>query len=184
MLTKKQTSMSIALVGMAVLATVMTTSISFAMPVAALGHEPNGMADFSGHPIDDKTIGLEGLLDKALGGGDATTGAFPNDEMNGANTPEVEGSEEAAAEGSDSMDSEGVGYESFQKCLPDNGGEESPTEQQVQDCFESSYGGKDSTGNTPTESEDDGDEGNSDVTEHVSSDDTEDEDDDDEDGYE
>ena len=40
-----------------------------------------------------------------------------------------------------------------------NGGEGSPTEQEVQDCIKSSYSGIDSNENTPTESTDEDENG-------------------------
>ena len=55
---------------------------------------------------------------------------------------------------SNNQDSSNVAYEEFQGCLSDVEGEGSPTEQEVQDCIESSYSGIDSNENTPTESTD------------------------------
>ena len=52
-----------------------------------------------------------------------------------------------------------VAYEEFQGCLSDVEGEEFPTEQEVQDCIESSYSGIDSNENTPTESTDEDEDG-------------------------
>jgi hypothetical protein len=65
MMNKKQTTTTLALVGMALLTTVMTT-INYVTPASALGHfkEPNGLADFSGLPMNDKTSEFDGLLDK------------------------------------------------------------------------------------------------------------------------
>jgi hypothetical protein len=58
---KRQTRTSLAIVGMAVLATMVTTTISHAQPASALGHsnKPNGLSDFLGLPS-----GIEELLNK------------------------------------------------------------------------------------------------------------------------
>jgi hypothetical protein len=222
---RKQTTTSLALFGMALLATVMTTSISYATPASALSHfnKPNGLADFGGLPMSDKTTDFGGLLDKdgassgfpeegkrsslidglpvngktddTAGGDGNTFGGSPNDEMNAANTREQGGSDaiedrlthdgEAADGGSDNskgnMDSDRIGYEEFQGCLSEFGGDGSPTEQEVQECMESAYSGTDNSESTPTGSTDDGDEEENGVTEHVSADDSEAEDEEDED---
>ena len=95
---KKQTTTTLALVGMALLTTIMTTTINYVTPASALGHfkEPNGSADFSGLPMNDKTSEFDGLLDKDHRSGydtflDGTSGAlsgFPDEEMNAASIPE------------------------------------------------------------------------------------------------
>ena len=182
MMNKKQTTTTLALVGMAILTTVMTTTINYVTPASALGHfkEPNGLSDFSGLPMNDKTSEFDGLLDKDHRSGydtflDGTSGAlsgFPDEEMNAASTPEQRTDDigkdsptedgEAATTGNDSgggsMDSDREGYEEFQGCLSEIEGNGSPTEQQVQECMESSYGKMDSSENTPMESTEGGDE--------------------------
>jgi hypothetical protein len=183
MMNKKQTTTTLALVGMAILTTtVMTTTINYITPASALGdfEEPNGLADFSGLPTSDKTSDFDGLLDKDHRSGydtflDGTSGAlsgFPDEEMNAASTPEQRSDDigrdsptedgEAATTGNDSgggsMDSDKEGYEEFQGCLSETEVNGSPTEQQVQECMESSYGKMDSSENTPMESTDGGDE--------------------------
>jgi hypothetical protein len=184
---------------MAVLATVMVTSISLATPVTAVGHfdKPDGLADFSGLPISDRSIDLKGLLGKDLKseseglpyGEDGSTasavGGFPNDEMDAAGTPEQNSptdDKEASPAGSDnsrqgSSDSDHIGYEELQECLSNIEGEGTPTEQQVRDCIGSSYGERDSSENPPTENTAEGDEDENSVTEHVSNDEEDEEDD-------
>lgn len=198
MMNKKQTTTTLALVGMAILTTVMTTTINYVTPASALGHfkEPNGLADFSGLPMSDKTSDFDGLLDKDHRSGydtflDGTSGAlsgFPDEEMNAASTPEQRSDDigkdsptedgEAATTGNDSgggsMDSDREGYEEFQGCLSEIEVNGSPTEQQVQECMESSYGKMDSSENAPMESTEGGDEDGNGVTEHVSAEDGED----------
>ena len=197
MMNKKQTTTTLALVGMAILTTVMTTTLNYVTPASALGHfkEPNGLADFSGLPMNDKTSEFDGLLDKDHRSGydtflDGTSGAlsgFPDEEMNAASTPEQRSDDigkdsptedgEAAATGNDSgggsMDSDREGYEEFQGCLSEIEGNGSPTEQQVQECMDSSYGKIDSSENAPMESTEGGDEDGNGVTEHVSAEDGE-----------
>ena len=180
MMNKKQTTTTLALVGMAILTTVMTTTINYVTPASALGHfkEPNGLADFSGLPMNDKTSEFDGLLDKDHRSGydtflDGTSGAlsgFPDEEMNAASTPEQrsddigrdspteDGEAATTGNGGGSMDSDREGYEEFQGCLSEIEVNGSPTEQQVQECMESSYGKMDSSENTPMESTDGGDE--------------------------
>jgi hypothetical protein len=197
MMNKKQTTTTLALVGMAILTTVMTATINYVTPASALGHfeEPNGLADFSGLPMSDKTSELDGLLDKDHRSGydtflDGTSGAlsgFPDEEMNAASTPEQRSDDigrdsptedgEAPTTDNDSggnMDTDREGYEEFQGCLSEIEVNGSPTEQQVQECMESSYGEMDSSENTPMESTDGGDEDGNGVTEHVSTEDGED----------
>ena len=68
----------------------------------------------------------------------------------------------------------------FDFCHQEWGGEGSPTEQEVQDCMESSYTtGIDSNEDIPAASTNDGDEDENGVNEDVSTDDTEDDDEDD-----
>ena len=197
MMNKKQTTTTLALVGMAILTTVVTTTINYVTPASALGHfkEPNGLSDFSGLPMNDKTSEFDGLLDKDHRSGydtflDGTSGAlsgFPDEEMNAASTPEqrtddigkdspTEDGEAAATDnesGGGSMDSDREGYEEFQGCLSEIGGNGSPTEQQVQECMESSYVKMDSSENAPMESTEGGDEDGNGVTEHASAEDGE-----------
>lgn len=197
MMNKKQTTTTLALVGMAILTTVMTTTINYVTPASALGHfkESNGLADFSGLPMNDKTSEFDGLVGKDHRSGydtflDGTSGAlsgFPDEEMNAASTPEQRSDDigkdsptedgEAATTGNDSgggsMDSDREGYEEFQGCLSEIEVNGSPTEQQVQECMESSYGKIDSSENAPMESTEGGDEDGNGVTEHVSAEDGE-----------
>jgi hypothetical protein len=196
---REQTLTSLDLVGLAVLATVMITSIGFASPVAAVGHfdKSDDLADFSGLPTSDNAIDLKGLLEKALNseseglpvGEDSSTasavGGFPNDEMDAAGTPQQDSptdDKEGSTVGSDnskgSLDSDNIGYEELQECLSSIEGERTPTEQQVQDCIESSYGESDGSEDPPIENASEGDEDENSVTEHVSNDEEEDEEDD------
>lgn len=61
-MTRRQTRTSLAIVGMAVLATMVTTTISHAHPALALGHsnKPDGLTDFVGRSLS----GIEELLNK------------------------------------------------------------------------------------------------------------------------
>lgn len=197
MMTRKQTLTSLTLAGTTVLATLIIASISIATPVTAIGHfdKPDGLADFSGLPTSDNGIDLNGLLAEALRseseglpvGEDSSTasavGGFPNDETDGAGTPEQDSptndkEEEASPVGSDdnskgSVDSDKVGYEELQACLSSIEG--SPTEQEVQDCVGSSYG--DGGDNPATDNTAEGNEDENSVTEHVSDNEEDEEDD-------
>jgi hypothetical protein len=199
-MTRRQTRTSLAIVGMAVLATMVTTTISHAHPALALGHSnnPDGLTDFLGRSLSD----IEELLNKGRsnfpdpnGGGlsqlPSDTGVdnmapsrTPGDEMGSTNTPEkddakggegVPTDEESVAEGSDTSNGNGRDskYENFQSCLADAAGEGSPTEQQVQDCAESIY--PNNSESTPSDGTESSEEDENGVTERVSTDDAEDE---------
>jgi hypothetical protein len=198
MMNKKQTTTTLALAGMAILTTVMTTTINYVTPASALGHfeEPNGLVEVSGLPTSDETSVFDGLLDKDHRSGydtylDGTSGAlsgFPDEEMNAASAPERQSDNvgkdspaedgEAATTGNDSgrgsMDSDTEGYEDFQGCLSEIEVDGFPTEQQVQECMKSSYGKMDSSENAPMENKDGGDKDENGVTEHASPEDGED----------
>lgn len=190
---REQTT-SMVIVGMAVFATVITTSVSFVMPVAAVGHisNPDGLADFRGLPISDRNIDFKGILGKALESGSeglpdgedsskaSAVGGFPNDEMESADTPEQGSPTDDKASpplGGDnskgSLGSDNTHYEGLQECLSNIEVEGTPTEQQVQDCIGSSFGERDGDDNTPTDPAE-GDEDENSVTEYVSTEDTED----------
>ena len=159
---KKETTASLAIVGLALLATITMISPTQAL---ALGHW-NVDDDF----IPKSDMDSSGTMD---------------------NTDEEEEEEEdstaAASTGKDSTDnsndkedSSSSGYEAFQDCLAEI--EESPTEEEVQDCVDSSYSGMDNSEDTPikstdmtdeegeeeddapSESTDEDDEGDTDVT--------------------
>ena len=178
----------LSVLGMAVLITIMTTSMSFAAPALALGHfnKPSGLADFGGLPTNDKTNDFGGLdkdhssgYDTFLDGTNSAISGFPADEekINGPANTEVGNRDRAEEEDeggivnsreSASSDS----YKDFQGCLSDaERAEGSPTEQEVQDCVELSYSGIDSNENTPTGSTDEDENG---VTEDGSTDEGED----------
>ena len=132
---RRQTRTSLAIVGMAVLATMVTTAISHAHPALALGHsnKPDGSSGILGLPLS----GIEELLNKGgsnfpdpNGGGlsqlpsDASADSMagvdglnpdrtPGDEMGSTNTLEQDGAkgggvltdDASAAEGSDNKES-------------------------------------------------------------------------------
>ena len=185
---KRKEATFLSMLGMAVLITIMTTSMSFAAPALALGHfnKSSGLADFGGLPTNDKTNDFGGLdkdhssgYDTFLDGTNSAISGFPADEekINGPANSEVGNRDDAKAEDeggivnsreSASSDS----YKDFQGCLSDaERAEGSPTEQEVQDCVELSYSGIDSNENTPTGSTDEDENG---VTEDGSTDEGED----------
>lgn len=136
---KKETTVSLAVVGLALLATITMISPTQAL---ALGH----------WNVDEDIIPKSDLA---------------NDDMDSSGTTdntdeEEEDSTAAAGTGEDSTDnsngkedSSSSGYEAFQDCLAEI--EESPTEEEVQDCVDSSYSGMDNSEDTPIKSTDETD---------------------------
>jgi hypothetical protein len=156
---KKETTASLAIVGMALLATITMISPTQAL---ALGHW-NVNEDFV--PSDDFT--KDGM-------DSSDTSDNTDEEIEDSSDEEEEDSTTTANTGEDSTDnsnekedSSSSGYEAFQDCLAEI--KESPTEEQVQDCVDSSYSGMDNSEDTPVESTDGGEENGEDV----STDDTE-----------
>jgi hypothetical protein len=117
---RKETTVSLAIVGMALLATIMTAIT----PIQA----SSGTSDNTDEDSGDEII---------------TTAATVN------------------GDDGDREGSSGSGYGSFQDCLAEI--DQSPTEQQVQDCIDSSYGGQDSNEDDPSESADENDARSTDV---------------------
>ena len=141
---KKETTASLTIVGMSLLATITMISPTQAL---ALGHW-NTNEDFV--PSGDFT--KDGM--DSSGTSDNTDG-----EKEDSTDEEEEDSTTAANTGEDSTDnsnekeySSGSGYEAFQDCLAEI--EESPTEEQIQECVDSSYSGMDNSEDTPIESRD------------------------------
>lgn len=159
---KKETTASLAIVGLALLATITMISPTQAL---ALGHwnldeDSIPKSDFADDDID------------SFGTSDNT-----DEEEEDSSDEEEEDSTAAANIGEDRTDnsngkedSSSSGYEAFQDCLAEI--EESPTEEEVQDCVDSSYSGMDNSEDTPAKSTDRGDGEND---ERVSSDVTEEE---------
>src|SRR5215211_7029064 len=170
MMNRKQTTTSLAIVGMALLATVMTMSYT-PTPALALGHwnldenfTPN--SGFAQDGMDSS--GTTDNTNEEDSDEDSTTAATTDED-------EEKGSEDTSDGSNDKEDSSHVAYDDLQACLSNAEEEGSPTEQEVQDCVESSYGEIDSSEDAPTESAADEDEDKNSMTEDVSTDDSEDE---------
>jgi hypothetical protein len=133
MTNRKQTIASLAIVGMALYATVMTTMMSLPTQALALGHWnlDEDFAPSSGFAEDGTDS--SGNTEKTNDNGEDSTTAAAMD------VDEEEGSEEDTGS-NDKKDSSQVAYDDMQVCLSDAEGEGSPTEQEVQDCIETSYG--------------------------------------------
>ena len=133
MTNRKQTIASLAIVGMALYATVMTTMMSLPTQALAMGHWnlDEDFAPSSGFAEDGKDS--SGTTDKTNDNGEDSTTAAATDE------DEEGGSDEDTAS-NDKKDSSQAAYDDMQVCLSDAEGEGSPTEQEVQDCIETSYG--------------------------------------------
>ena len=155
----RKETISLAIVGMAILATVMT--MSSPTQALALGH----------WNLDEDSIPNSGLAEDGMdssGATDNTSGEEEDSEDSTSATAddgEEEGSEDGTNSNDKKEDSSHVAYDEFQGCLSGLGG--SPTEQEVQECMESSYSGIDSNENSPTESTDEDENG---VNEDVSTD--------------
>jgi hypothetical protein len=163
MMNRKET-ISLAMVGMALLATVMT--MPSPTQALALGH----------WNLDEDSTPNSGLAEDGMdssGTTDNTNGEENDSDEGSASAIADDGEEESSEDGTNSnnQDSSNVAYEEFQGCLSDLKEEGSPTEQEVQDCIESSYRGIDSNENTPTGSTDEDENG---VTEDGSTDEGED----------
>ncbi len=141
---REQTIASLAIVGMALFATVMTTMMSLPTQALALGHWnlDEDFAPSSGFAEDGTDS--SGTTDKTNDNGDDSTTAAAMDE-------DEEGGSEEDTGSNDKKDSSQVAYDDMQVCLSDAEGEGSPTEQEVQDCIEASYGEMES--NTEEEDE-------------------------------
>ena len=160
---RKETTASLAIVSMALLATIMTaTTPTQALAIDYGSPDPNYQP--SGRFVGD-SVDSAGTFDNTNGdSGDEEQ----EDSTTGATTGEDEGSEDTS---DDKEDSSGLGYEAFQDCLANTG--ESPTKQEVQDCIDSSYGGQDNGDQGPNESTDGNDKGDTGVNQELSANDLE-----------
>jgi hypothetical protein len=163
---KQRKSMSLAIVGMALLAAVM--SMTSPTQALALGHwnldedfTPSSGLSEDGMDSSGNTDNTNEDEDSTTTDGDDEEG--PGDSSSGDSTSEEE-------------DSTHTAYHTLQACLSDIEGEQSPTEQEVQDCIDSSYQEIDNGGNTSNENTEDVEEDENGVTERVSTDDSENED--------
>ena len=132
MTNRKQTIASLAVVGMALYATVMMTMMSLPTQALALGHWnlDEDFAPSSGFAEDGTDS--SGTTDKSNDNGEDSTTAAAMDEY--------ERGSELDTGSNDKKDSSQVAYDDMQVCLSDAEGEGSPTEQEVQNCIETSYG--------------------------------------------
>jgi hypothetical protein len=159
---KKETTASLAIVGLALLATITMISPTQAL---ALGH----------WNIDEDSIPKSDFADDDIDS--SSTSDNTDEEEEDSSDEEEEDSTAAANTGEESTDnsngkedSSSSEYEAFQDCLAEI--EESPTAEEVQDCVDSSYSGMNNSEDTPIESTDGGNGENED---HVSTDVTEEE---------
>jgi hypothetical protein len=155
---RKETIASLAIVGMALLATIITATT----PTQALA------IDYGSPDLNYRPSG--GFVEDGADSSGTTdnTDEEQEDSTTAATTGEDEGSEDTS---NDKEDSSGLGYEAFQDCLANAG--ESPTEQEVQDCIDSSYGVQDNGGQGPNESTEGNDNGDTGVNQELSATDLE-----------
>jgi hypothetical protein len=183
---RKEATM-LAMIAITLLATILTMTAPTS--AFALGHwnidedfvPATGMANSDTE--DSETANTD---DEEEGSDEDSETANTDDEEEGsdedsetANTDdEEEGSDEAGENSGDTDNPDGnedpsqVAYENLQACLSDSSGEGLPSEQEVQDCIDSSYGGNDGAENAPADSTDEVEESGDGVTEEVSSDDS------------
>jgi hypothetical protein len=161
---KKETTASLAIVGLALLATITMISPTQAL---ALGH----------WNLDEDFIPKSDFANDDIDSSGTSDNADEEEKEEDSSDEEKEDSTAAANTGEDSTDnsngkedSSSSGYEAFQDCLAEI--EESPTEEEVQNCVDSSYSGMDNSEDTPAKSTDRGDGENG---ERVSTDVTEEE---------
>ena len=158
----RKETISLAIVGMAILATVMT--MSSPTQALALGHwnldedsTPNSGLAEDGMDSSDATDNTSGEEEDSE---DSASATVDDGEEDSASATVDDGEEEGSEDGTNSNDkkedSSHVAYDEFQGCLSGLG--EPPTEQEVQECMESSYSGIDSNEDAPTESTDEEDE--------------------------
>jgi hypothetical protein len=155
---RKEATM-IAIVATALLATIMTATSS--TPAFALGH----------WNLDEDSIPAAGMANSDTKSTDDDEESSDEDSDTAA-TDDEDGGSSDDTDSSNEEDSTDAAYEELQACLSDSDGEGSPSEQEVQDCIDSSYSGKDSAEDTPTDNTDEVEEDENGVTEDVSTDDT------------
>jgi hypothetical protein len=167
---KQRKTMSLAIVGMAVLAAVM--SMPSPTQALALGH----------WNLDEDFTLSSGLSEDGMDKSGTTDNTKQEDEDSTIATTTDDDEEDRSEDSSDDSTSEEedpthAAYHNLQACLSDIKGEQPPTEQDVQDCVDSSYSEIDSGGNTPDENTEDVDEDEDEngVSESVSTGDSEDE---------
>jgi hypothetical protein len=155
---RKETTASLAIVGMALLATIMAATT----PIQALAID-YGSPDLNYQPSGGF---VEDGADSS-GTSDNTDEDSADEEQEDSTTAATTGEDEGSEDSSNvKEDSSGLAYETFQDCLTQVG--ESPTEQEVQDCVDSSYGGQDNGGQGPNGSADGNDKGDTGVTQELS----------------
>lgn len=167
---RKQMTMPLAVAGIALLATLM--AISSPTQALALGH----------WNLDEDFIPNSGIAEDVAGGSGTDEHTDGEEEESTTAATKDEDGDEASEDGSDDSggkeDASHAAYDALQACLSDVEEVGSPTEQQVQDCMESSYREMDNSKEDSMENTSD-DEDNTETTQDVSTDDTDDEEDED-----
>lgn len=166
---RKQMIMPLAVVGIALLATLM--AISSPTQALALGH----------WNLDEDFIPNSGIAEDVADESGTDEHNDGEEEESATAATKDEEDDEASQDGSDESDGKeeasNAAYDALQTCLSDVEEVGSPTEKQVQDCMESSYREMDNSEEDSTENTSDDDEDNTETTQDVSTDDTDDEED-------
>lgn len=153
---ERKEATTIAMITTTLLATILTMTSSTS--AFALGHwnmnedfvPSTGMANSDTESNDDEEEGSDE---------DSETANTDDEEReNSGDTDNPAGNEDPSQ----------VAYEDLQACLSESSAEGSPSEQEVQDCIDSSYGGNDGAKNDPTDGTDEVEESGDGGTEEVS----------------
>jgi hypothetical protein len=156
MMNRNGTTTLLAIVGIALLSTVMIMP----SPTRVLGHLDQDFTPYTGFAkvsLDASGPAFNINGEEKDSNEDSTTATTDEDERAGSD--EVTKSED--------QDSSQADYEELQTCLSGVEGQGSPTEEEAIDCMEAGYGGIDNNENAPTESTDDSDEDKNGVTEAI-----------------
>ena len=166
---RKQMTMPLAVAGIALLATLM--AISSPTQALALGH----------WNLDEDFIPNSGTAEDVADSSENVehTEGEEEESATAATIDDDEASQDGSDDSGGKEDSSHAAYDALQACLSDVEEVGSPTEQQVQDCIESSYREIDNIEEDSMENTSDDDEDNAETTHDVSTDDTDDEEDED-----
>jgi hypothetical protein len=173
---RKEATM-IAMITTTLLATILTMTSSTS--AFALGHwnidedfvPATGMENSDTESTDDEEQGSD--EDSETANTDDEEQGSDEEDSETANTDDEERENSGDTDNPDgNEDPLRVAYEDLQACLSDSSGEESPSEEEVQHCIDSSYGRNDGAENAPADSTDEVEESGDGVTEEVSSDDS------------
>lgn len=154
---RREATMSLVKVGVAILAPIVATIMSIPTQAIATSQAYQDASYLPGGRYVEDVTDSSGTSDDA----DKEAEVFIGEDITTDPTKDEDEDEKGAEDSNDSSndreDSHSLGYDALQECLVELG--DSPTEQEVQDCMKSSYGGQDSNEHSPSESPDEEGEG-------------------------